>query len=60
MKMEEISTDWGVVYNDDKLIFAIKTPNNAVYPSAKLNVYKCATKVELDRFITENELSQIK
>lgn len=57
--MIEITTLWGVVYNDKKEIVAKKTPENTVYPAKEHEVFSCDTYRELEDFITENNLHEL-
>lgn len=58
MKIKEIKKQFGVVYNSDNQIEALKRPNNSVYPSKDSLVFECDTETELQDFISKNGLTE--
>lgn len=57
--MKQVKKPYAVVYNDEKVIIAIKMPENNVYPSLTDNVYECDSDSELRLFINENQLKEL-
>lgn len=57
--MKKITTQWGVVYNEDKEIVAIKTPENSVYPPSDSLIFECESETEMNQFISDNELTKM-
>lgn len=55
-----IKTNYGIVYDSEKQIIAIKTPENNVYPSDDTEIFECETESELNSFIEDNGLIEKK
>lgn len=56
--MKQITKQWGVVYNEDKVIATIKTPENSVYPANDSLIFECDSEEEMKQFISQNQLRE--